>query len=245
MGGFLFAKETLMNGDSGQSGVELSLEDGVLRVALNRPQLHNAMNPEMIKSLFAVFGELRQRDDVRVVVLTDLMQVIDECPKPVVGRINGAAIGGGIGLVSCCDIAVAVERAKFGLSEVRLGLLPAVISPFVLSKIGESNGRELFLTGERFDAHRARRIGLVQHVVAEADLDSAVDERVQQLLQAAPGAQADAKELIRTVIKQPKVETREYTSRLIARRRASDEGREGMSAFLEKRNPDWQTQKHS
>jgi methylglutaconyl-CoA hydratase len=135
---------------------------------------------------------------------------------------------------------VAVERARFGFSEVRLGILPAVISPFVLAKIGESNGRELFLTGERFDAHRAHRIGLVHHIVAEADLDSAVDERVQQLLQAAPGAQAAAKELIRKVTTQPRIESRDYTSRLIAERRASDEGRDGMSAFLEKRKPTWQ-----
>lgn len=266
-----------MNGVSDYSGLELSLEGCVLRVALNRPQMHNAMNPQMIKSLFTVFRELPQRDDVRVVVLTgngrsfcagadlafmraaadydfeqnvadgqaifDLMQIIDACPKPVVGRINGAAIGGGVGLVSCCDIAVAVERAKFGLSEVRLGILPAVISPFVLAKIGEGNSRELFLTGERFDAHRAQRIGLVQHVVDEADLDSVVDERVQQLLQAAPGAQAAAKELIRSVAARPKSETRDYTSRLIAERRASDEGRDGMSAFLEKRKPAWQDAK--
>ena len=97
----------------------------------------------------------------------DLMQAIDECPKPVIGRINGAAIGGGMGLVSCCDITIAVDRAKFGFSEARLGLVPAVISPFVLAKIGEGNGRELFLTGERFNAHYAQKIGLIQHVVTQ------------------------------------------------------------------------------
>jgi len=263
-----------MSFDSMQNGVEISLASGVLRVALNRPHVHNAMNPEMIKVLMSVFHDVRQRDDVRVVVLTgkgrsfcagadlafmraavdygyeqnvadgeaifDLMQGIDECPKPVVGRINGAAIGGGVGLVSCCDITVAVQRAKFGLSEVRLGILPAVISPFVLAKIGERNGRELFLTGERVDAHYARRIGLIQHVVTEDELDSRVNERVQQLLQAAPGAQAAAKELIRNVARQPKRATRDYTAGMIARCRAGDEGREGMSAFLEKRKPVWQ-----
>ena len=260
-----------------QNGLALDLNDGVLRVALNRPQVHNAMNPEMINALLTVFRKLTVRKDVRVVVLTgegrsfcagadldfmraaadynfeqntadgelifDLMQVIDECPKPVVGRINGAAIGGGVGLVSCCDIVVAAERACFGLSEVRLGILPAVISPFVLAKIGEANGRELFLTGERFDAHHAQRIGLVQHVVTDEQLDVQVNERVQQLLQAAPGAQAAAKELIRFVSKKPKGETREYTARLIAQRRASTEGHEGMSAFLEKRKPTWQESK--
>jgi methylglutaconyl-CoA hydratase len=172
----------------------------------------------------------------------DLMTAVDSCPKPVVGRINGAAIGGGVGLVACCDVVIAVERAQFAFSEARLGIVPAVISPFVLAKIGVGNGRELFLTGERFAAARAQQIGLVQHVVAEAQLDDVVAERVQQLLPAAPGAQAAAKALIRVVAHQPKTAVRDYTARLIAERRASDEGREGMSSFLEKRRPNWQTE---
>lgn len=170
----------------------------------------------------------------------NLMLAIDHCPQPVVGRINGPAIGGGVGLVSCCDIVVAVERATFAFSEARLGIVPAVISPFVLSRIGPSQARELFLTGERFDAQRAREIGLVHHVVAEETLDDAVAGRVEQLLQAAPGAQATVKELIHTVAFRPKESVRDYTTDTIARRRASDEGREGMSAFLEKRQPWWQ-----
>lgn len=255
--------------------VVLQLDGGVLTIALNRPESHNAMNPAMITRLTAVFQDLPARDDVRVVVLTgngrsfcagadlgymleaagydfdqnvadseaifDLMRAIDECPKPVVGRINGTAIGGGMGLVSCCDVAIAVARARFGFSEVRLGLVPAVISPFVLAKIGVANGREFFLTGERFDAHTAQRIGLVQQVVAdEAALDTAVQDRVAQLLQGAPEALAAAKALIRTVAHQPKESVRSYTAELIARRRASDEGREGMVAFMEKRKPQWQ-----
>lgn len=254
--------------------IALRYKEGVLTVALNRPESHNAMNPAMIRALMDVFADVEQRDDVRVVVLTghgrsfcagadlafmraaadytfeqnvadgevifDLMMRVDRCPKPVVGRVNGAAIGGGVGLVSCCDIVVAVEGAQFGLSETRLGILPAVISPFVLAKIGPGAGRELFLTGERFDAHHARHIGLVQHVVAEAELDDKVNERVMHLLQAAPEAQAAAKELIRAVAYQPKEAMRRYTAELIARRRASDEGREGMTAFLEKRRPFWQ-----
>ncbi len=254
--------------------VALSQTGSVLTVALNRPEVHNAMMPEMVSGLTAVFREVNSRDDVRVVVLTgngrsfcagadlafmraaadytfeqnladgqaifDLMQAVDECTKPVVGRINGAAIGGGAGLVSCCDIVVAVERAKFGFSEVRLGIAPAVISPFVMAKIGPANARELFLTGERFDAHHAHRIGLVHHVVAEEELDEKIAERVHALLQAAPGAQADIKKLIRTVAWQPKETVRAFTAELIARRRASEEGKEGMSAFLEKRKPWWQ-----
>jgi methylglutaconyl-CoA hydratase len=170
----------------------------------------------------------------------DLMLMVEQCPKPVLGRINGAAIGGGVGLVSCCDIVVAVDRAKFGFSEARLGIVPAVISPFVLAKIGTNNGRELFLTGERFDATQAQQFGLVNYVVAEEALDTAVTERIHQLLQAAPGAQAAAKELIRQVAHQPKEAMRDYTANLIARLRDSEEGREGMSSFLEKRQPWWQ-----
>lgn len=173
----------------------------------------------------------------------DLMDAINRCGKPVVGRVNGAAIGGGLGMVACCDIVVSVEGAKFGFSETRLGLVPAVISPFVLAKIGAGRGRELFLTGERFDAHTARQIGLVHYLVPdETALDERVSERISQLLLAAPGAQSDAKALIRHVAGQPMEAARQFTAELIARRRDSREGREGMNAFLEKRRPDWQTQ---
>ena len=254
--------------------VTQELAGSVLTVTLNRPDLHNAMNPAIVAALTDIFNDLPARDDVRAVVLTgrgrsfcagadlaamraaadftfdqnvadgraifDLMLAIDRCPQPVVGRVNGPAIGGGVGLVSCCDIVVAVERAVFAFSEARLGIVPAVISPFVLAKIGPAAARELFLTGERFDARRARAIGLVHHVVDEEELDAAVAERVGQLLQAAPGAQTTVKELIHTVAFRPKESTRDYTAETIARRRASDEGREGMSAFLEKRKPRWQ-----
>ncbi|HET6444059.1 MAG TPA: enoyl-CoA hydratase-related protein [candidate division Zixibacteria bacterium] len=172
----------------------------------------------------------------------DLMLTIDCCPLPVVGRINGTAVGGGVGLVSCCDFAVAVNRAHFGLSEVRLGLVPAVISPFVISKIGPSNARELFLSGGRIDAKRAREIGLVHYVVEEDKLDQVVEERVQELLRSAPGAVSAAKKLIRTVGGKSVEELRTYTTRLIAERRKSPEGREGMDAFLEKRDPWWREQ---
>ena len=259
---------------SDTDSVTQELAGGVLTVALNRPEQHNAMNPAIMAELTGIFAELPRRTDVRVVVLTgrgrsfcagadlafmraaadytfdqniadgqaifDLMLAVDRCPQPVVGRINGAAIGGGAGLVSCCDIVVATERATFAFSESRLGIVPAVISPFVLARIGPSHARELFLTGERFDARRAQAVGLVHHVVAEDQLDAAVAERVVQLLQAAPGAQATVKELIHTVAFRPKESVREYTAETIARRRASEEGREGMSAFLEKRKPRWQ-----
>jgi methylglutaconyl-CoA hydratase len=172
----------------------------------------------------------------------DLMLAVDRCSKPVIGRVNGAAIGGGMGLVSCCDCVVAVEQAQFAFSEVRLGIVAATISPFVLAKVPPSQARELLLTGERFTAHHARHVGLVHHVVAdEAALDAKVEERVAAFLKGAPGAQAIAKALIKELAGQKHDELRARTSRLIAERRASDEGREGMSAFLEKREPWWQS----
>lgn len=170
----------------------------------------------------------------------DLMLAVDSCPLPVIGRVNGAAIGGGAGLVSCCDVVVAVERAKFGFSETRIGLVPAVISPFVLAKIGASHGRESFITGELFDADRARAIGLVHYVVPEELLDAKVAGRVEALLMAAPGAQAAAKALISAVRGRLPESVRDYTTDLMASRRADAEGREGMAAFLAKRKPDWQ-----
>lgn len=171
----------------------------------------------------------------------DLMTAVDQCRRPIVARVNGVAIGGGTGLISCCDIVVAAENALFAFSEARLGIVPAVISPFVLAKIGPNNARELFLTGERFSAQRAKEVGLVNYVVDPGALDLKVDERVSELLQAAPGAQTAVKQLIRSVAYQPKEAMRDSTAALIAQRRASDEGREGMTAFLQKRKPWWQT----
>jgi methylglutaconyl-CoA hydratase len=192
-----------------------------------------------LNSMVAAAENSYQDNLIDAEAIYDLMSAVDNCPHPVVGRINGAAIGGGVGLVSCCDIAVAVERARFAFSEVRLGLVPAVISPFVLAKIGSNNARELFLTGERFDANRAREIGLVQHVVEESRLDATVDGRVRELVQSAPEAITAVKRLIHTVAGRSEVDIRTYTTRLIAERRSSPEGREGMSAFLNKRKPKW------
>ncbi len=154
-------------------------------------------------------------------------------------RVHGAALGGGAGLVAACDIAVAAEGTRFGFTEVRLGLIPAVISPYVVGRIGESAARELFLTGERFEATRAREIGLVRAVVPEADLDAAVDGRVGELLRAGPAAIAEAKALLAAVSGRPVEAVRRDTVERIARIRASPEGQEGLRAFLEKRPPDW------
>ena len=156
-----------------------------------------------------------------------------------VARVHGAALGGGAGLVAACDIAVAALGTRFGFTEVRLGLVPALISPYVLGKIGESAARELFLTGERFEAVRAQEIGLVRAAVPEADLDAAVAERVRQLLQAGPRAIAEAKALMREVAGKRVEDVQRYTVERIADVRVSPEGQEGMRAFLEKRKPDW------
>lgn len=168
-----------------------------------------------------------------------MFRAIDECPAPVIGRINGSALGGGMGLVACCDITVAVDTAQFGFTEVRLGIVPAVISPYSLSKIGERVARRLFITGELFDAARAREIGLVQEVVAAGKLDPTVNEITEALRKNGPMAVRTAKQLIREVTRMGRDEAREHTTSTIARVRTSAEGQEGLSAFLEKRKPNW------
>jgi methylglutaconyl-CoA hydratase len=171
--------------------------------------------------------------------LADLFFTVDESPKPVVARVHGAALGGGAGLVAACDVPVAALGTQFGFTEVRLGLVPAVISPYVLRKIGISAARELFLTGERFEAVRAAEIGLVRQAVPEDDLDAVVEERVSELLKAGPRAVAEAKALIREVSYRSVEEVQRYTVERIADLRTSAEGQEGMRAFLDKRKPSW------
>jgi methylglutaconyl-CoA hydratase len=159
-----------------------------------------------------------------------MCETIDGCPAPVVARVHGYALGGGSGLVACSDIAIAAIDATFGFSEVKLGIIPAVISPFVLPKVG-SHARRYFLTGERFDAQTALQIGLVDEVAE--DLDSAVDRTLGELLTSGPGAVRAAKTLIR---EQPHGEE---AARIAARLRSAQEGQEGLRAFLEKRTPGW------
>jgi methylglutaconyl-CoA hydratase len=171
--------------------------------------------------------------------IADLLESIYTLPKPTIARVNGTAIGGGNGLFSACDIAVASDRARFGLSEVKIGLVPAVISPYVIRRIGESRAREFFLTGERFDARRALEVGLVNTVVPHADLNAKTEGLARLLLSAGPEALAKAKELLQKVPGMGFDEARRYTAEVIARLRVSAEGLEGMAAFLEKRKPRW------
>lgn len=164
---------------------------------------------------------------------------LNTLPVPVVGLVHGAALGGGVGLAAVCDIVVAEEGAIFGFTEVKLGILPAVISPFVLEKIGRSAARELFLTGARFSAHRAKEIGLVHEVVSTTDLEATVRKYVEECLAGGREAIAAAKALIVQVWNQPFEAAVPITAAALASRRVSTEGQEGLRAFLEKRQPSW------
>jgi methylglutaconyl-CoA hydratase len=273
----------------------------IVKVYLNRPDVHNAFNGEMVTELLDVFSTLHRdcraraqvegssgsgspgdrnpsrrgerTGGVRVVVFTglgksfcagadlnwmkrvkdytfeenlkesldisELMYAIYSLPLPTIARVNGAAVGGGMGFVAVCDIAVASCDAKFSLSEVKLGLVPACISPYVIRKAGEGACREFMLTGERLTAEKAMRLGLVNEVVQLSALDDAVAALAQRLISSGPRAIAICKELLRTVPGMGFEEVKRATAEAIARLRVSDEGQEGMKAFLEKRKPRW------
>jgi methylglutaconyl-CoA hydratase len=169
----------------------------------------------------------------------EMFLAINTIPAIVIGRIHGAALGGGSGLAAVCDIVVAEQDAIFGFTETKLGILPAMISPYVLQKIGASAARDLFLTGRRFDAKKAMAIGLVHDVVPAADLDAAVDRFVTEALSASPTAVARSKALIQKVLGQPPADVIGITADAIAAQRVSPEGQEGLKAFLDKRTPAW------
>lgn len=248
----------------------------VVRVTLNRPEVRNAFNEELIARLRDWAGAVRPDGPSRVAVLSgtgkafcagadltwmskmvgytrdenvrdaramaDMFDALDRLPIPLIGRVQGAALGGGVGLAAVCDIVVAAEDAIFGFTEVKLGIIPAVISPYALAKIGRSAARELFLTGARFSAARAREIGLVHAIGEEADLDRMIAKYVNDLVTSAPQAVAAAKRLVEDVAAAPdRASAARLTSEAIADRRVSPEGQEGMHAFLGKRPPSWQS----
>jgi methylglutaconyl-CoA hydratase len=246
----------------GMAALRIERDGHVLRVTIAKPERRNAFDAELIAELHDAFRDV---GDARAVVLAGdgpsfsagadvdwqrsaidldfeenaadalrlyrMLEAIDSCPAPVVARVHGHALGGGCGLVACSDIVVAAPDTQFAFSEVKLGIIPAVISPFALSKIGASAARRYFVTGERFDAATALRIGLV-HEVAE-DLDAAVAAIVAELRSAGPEAARHAKKL---VLERP---DGLGTERRIAQRRTSEEGQEGLRAFLEKRSSSW------
>lgn len=247
---------------------------GIATITLNRPEIHNAFDDEIICELTLVLDEIQSNANVRVVILRAegksfsagadlrwmlrmadytneenkadavqlavLMDKLNHLNKPTIARVQGAAFGGGVGLVACCDMVVASDRALFCLSEVRLGLIPAVISPYVVAAIGERASRRYFLTAERFNAEEALRLELVHEVVNEDQLDVTVDSLIHHLLKGGPEALANAKELIFAVSRQPTSdEVIDDTAERITARRASTEGKEGLNAFLKKRTPEW------
>jgi methylglutaconyl-CoA hydratase len=181
----------------------------------------------------------REENERDAAGLAALLRAVDECPHPVIARVQGAALGGGVGLVAACDITVAEEGTTFGFPEVRLGLIPAVVSTFVIPRIGIRSARRYFLTAERFDASRAQSIGLVQEVVPKGQLDGAVDGLLRELLQGGPQALGAAKKLIRDVTALPRDRAIQETIRAISEIRVSPEAQEGLGAFLEKRKPQW------
>jgi methylglutaconyl-CoA hydratase len=185
----------------------------------------------------AQFTEQQNLEDA--MGLARCLRVLYELPQPLVGRVHGPVIGGGMGLVAVCDIVVAVPDAVFGFSEVRLGLSPACIAPYVVRKLGEAACRELFLTGDRFKAHEAHRLGLVHRLAEPAELDGEVDRLVRRLLANGQQAMASCKELLQRVPAMPLEKAGPYTAGVIAGLRAGEEGREGVRSFLERRKPSW------
>jgi methylglutaconyl-CoA hydratase len=246
----------------------------VAHVWLNRPDVRNAFNDEVIAALTATFTELALDENLRVVVLgahgkafcagadlnwmktmagyswdenradaqklADMLWTLDQCPVPVVGRIQGDCYAGGMGLAAICDVLVAVEGATFCLSEARLGLLPATISPYVVRALGAPASRRYMVTAERFSAERAYALGMVHELATSETLDEKVDELVRTLVANGPQATRACKRLVRDVSGVPINDAlRGETARRIADIRASDEGREGVQSFLQKRKPAW------
>ena len=247
-------------------------DGSVVRVTLNRPDVRNAFNEELIAELTAWATSI-ETHSTRVAVLggagkvfcagADLawmskmvgysheenvrdaralgamFDALNTLPVPLIGRVQGAALGGGAGLAAVCDVVVAADDAVFGFTEAKLGILPAVIAPYTVAKIGQSAARELFLTASKFSAQRAREIGLVHAVVPAADLDATIDAYVHDLLTSGPQAIAAAKTLIGAVAGRSPAEVAGVTAETIARHRVSPEGQEGMRAFLGKTKPSW------
>jgi methylglutaconyl-CoA hydratase len=253
--------------------LNITRDGAVLRVALNRPDVRNAFDEEVIAALTACARSAAADATLRAIVLSGegssfcagadlawmlkavaytrqdnlrdaedlarMLELLDSLPVPLIGRVHGAALGGGLGLVAVCDIVVAADDTVFAFSETKLGIIPAVVSPYAMAKIGSAPARDLFLTGRRFTADHARSIGLVHTVVPAAALDETVAGYLREIQSSAPGAIAAAKRLIREVQGQRPAEVIGLTTGRIAEQRVSAEGQEGMHAFLEKRKPNW------
>jgi len=246
---------------------------GIVTLTLNRPEVHNAINAEMMDELTAAAARLGADPAVRAVIVTgqgasfgaggdlnwmkaqiaatrqqrmaearrlaNMLQALNTMPKPLIGAVNGAAFGGGIGLISVCDVAIAAEKAKFGLTETRLGLTPATISPYVLARMGEGLARRVFMSSRRFDAHEARALGLLARVLPAEDLLAAAMAEAEAYLGCAPNAVGTAKALTRMLSTPITAEVIDRTIEELANNWEGAEAHEGVSAFLEKRAPSW------
>ena len=256
------------------STLQITQSGFVATVTLNRPDVRNAFNDEVIAELTQAFADLGQRADVRAIVLAaegvafcagadlnwmrrmadyshaenladagklaEMLRVIYTCPKPTVARIQGDVVAGGMGLVAACDMAISVDSANYCLSEVKLGLYPATISPYVIRAMGARAAHRYFLTAERFDALEALRIGFVHALVGADALDAKVGEIVKALVAASPNAVRECKALLHSVAgREMDADLIGYTVEGIASIRASDEGKEGVQSFLQKRKPAW------
>jgi len=253
--------------------IEVEREGALARVWFNRPEVHNALSPELGAELAAALHALADDVAVRCVVLGGrgpsfcagadigamkasagatfaqnlaeaeklggVFAALGDFPKPVVARLHGGVLGGGVGFACACDIAVASDDAKFGLTEVRLGIVPGLISPYVIRRLGDRVARELMLTGERFEAATALRLGLVHHVVPASELDAKVNERVGELLKGGPEAQKRIKMLLELWADSGWEEYSSALPRTLAEVRSGDEARDGLAAFFEKRKPKW------
>src|SRR5688500_15898011 len=254
--------------------LEVTKRDGIARVTLNRPELRNAFDDELIKKLRSAFEDVAQDNAVRVMVLSgngpafcagadlnwmkrmagygydenladakalaQMLATLDRLPKPTIARVHGPVFAGGTGLVAACDIAVGTPEAKFCLSEAKLGLSPATISPYVMRAMGERLARRYFLTAEVFEAAEAYRIGMLSALVPAPELDATVEGLVKHLLAGGPQAHAEIKALLRAVAGRPVDDALAAdTARRIAEVRVSPEGREGIASFLEKRKASW------
>lgn len=252
--------------------ITLNQNSGISWLALNRPEVHNAMNAEMIAELTEVYKSFDDTQD-RAVVLTgngasfcagadlnymkgiaefgmkenvkdgkrlaSLFKAIYNCPIPTIALVHGSAFGGANGLYTACDIVIAEEDTTFAFSEVKLGIAPATIAPFVIKRIGEFGAKELMMTGKRFKGNEALKWNLVNHIYKNGEDENPLNEILKQFESSAPGAVKETKKLITTVLEKDVDEGIEFTSELIAKLRASEEGQEGMAAFLEKRKPKW------
>jgi len=250
--------------------------EGVAWISLNRPEVHNAMNEEMIAELTDAFLSFNELKDIRAVVLTGngksfcagadinymkriatlgtnenvedakklalMFRSVYNCPIPTIALIFGSVFGGANGILSACDIVIAEENTTFAFTEVKLGIAPATIAPFVIKRIGEFGAKELMLTGKRFKAKEAKKWNLVNHVYNNEKEENPLDEILKQFESSAPEAVKETKKLIKEILGKYINEGIDYTSKLIAKLRASEEGQEGMAAFLEKRKPNWTTE---